>query len=119
APAVHVPEEKEVVWRVVAGRAGNYNIQITAAGQTLSKQVVVAQGLARVSPVRLKGNFWERIFTSGEPALADNSPLRSIAINYAPREISFAWTEWNWIVLFFVVSLIAGFIFKSALGIQV
>ena len=119
APAVHVPKEKEVVWRVVAGRAGNYDIRITTAGQTVSKQVVVAPGLARVSPVRWKDNFWERIFTSGEPALADNSPVQSIAINYAPREISFAWTQWNWIVLFFVVSLIAGFIFKSALGIQV
>ena len=103
----------------VAGGAGNSKCQIAAARETVSEQVVVADGLAGVSPVRLKGNFWERIFTSGEPALADNSPVQSIAINYPPREISFAWTEWNWIVLFFVVSLIAGFIFKSALGIQV
>jgi hypothetical protein len=119
APAVHVPQEKEVVWRVVAARAGEYNIQITAAGQTVSKQVVVAPGLARVSPVRLKDDFWERVLTSGEPALADNSPVRSIAINDPAREISFAWMEWNWIVLFFVVSLVAGFICKSVLGIQV
>jgi hypothetical protein len=119
APAVHIPKEKKVVWRVAAERAGHYDIQIAAAGQTVSKQVVVAPGLARVSPVRLKDNFWERMFTSGEPALADNSPVQSIAINYPPREIRFAWMDWNWIVLFFVVSLIAGFIFKSALGIQV
>jgi hypothetical protein len=59
------------------------------------------------------------MFVSGESALADNSPVQSIAINYPPRVINFAWMEWNWIVLFFVVSLIAGFIFKSALGIQV
>ncbi len=119
APAVHVPKDKEVVWRVVAERAGHYAIQITAAGQTVSKQVVVAPGLARVSPVRLKDNFWERVLTSSEPAFADDSPVQSITVNYAPREINFAWMEWNWIVLFFVVSLIAGFIFKSVLGIQV
>ena len=119
APAVHIPKDKEVVWRVAAEREGQYDITIAAAGQTVSKQVVVSPGLARVSPVRLKDNFWERMFTSGEPALADNSPVQSIAINYPPREISFAWMEWNWIVLFFVVSLIAGFVFKSVLGIQV
>ena len=121
APAVHVARNKDnqVVWRVVAERVGQYEIHIAAAGQTVSKQVVVAPGLARISPVRLRGSFWERIFTSGEPALADNSPVQSIAINYPPRVIGFAWMEWNWIVLFFVVSLIAGFIFKSALGIQV
>jgi hypothetical protein len=119
APAVHVPKDKEVVWRVVAERAGQYDIHIAAAGQTVSKQVVVSPGLARVSPIRLKDNFWERMFTSSEPALADNSPVQSIAISYPPRVIGFAWMEWNWIVLFFVVSLIAGFIFKSVLGIQV
>lgn len=119
APAVHIPKEKEVVWRVVADRTGQFEIQIAAAGQTVSKQVVIGPGLARISPVRLKDNFWERIFTSGEPALADNSPVQSITIDYPPREISFAWMQWNWIVLFFVVSLIAGFVFKSVLGIQV
>ena len=119
APAVHVPRDNEIVWRVVAGRAGKYDIQIAAGGQTVSKQVVVSPGLARVSPVRLKDNFWERTFTSGEPALAENSPIQSIAVTYPPRVIGFAWMEWNWIVLFFVVSLIAGFIFKSVLGIQV
>jgi hypothetical protein len=119
APAVHVPKDREVVWRVVAERSGQFDIHIAAAGQTVSKQVVVAPGLARISPLRLRGNFWERMFSSGEPALADNSPVQSIAISYPPRVIDFAWMEWNWIVLFFVVSLIAGFIFKSVLGIQV
>jgi hypothetical protein len=119
APAVHVPKQKEVVWRVVAERTGQFDIQIAAAGQMVSKQVVVAPGLARISPLRLRGNFWERMFRSGEPALADNSPVQSIAISYPPRVIDFAWMEWNWIVLFFVVSLIAGFVFKSVLGIQV
>ena len=119
APAVHVPKDKEVVWRVMAEREGQYEIKIAAGGQIASKQVVVSPGLARVSPVRLKDNFWERMLVSSEPALADNSPVQSIGINYPPRVIDFAWMEWNWIVLFFVVSLIAGFIFKSALGIQV
>ena len=119
APAVHIPSDNEVVWRVVAERDGQYEIHLATAGQTVSKQVVVSPGLARVSPVRLRGNFWERMFTSGEPALAENSPIESISITYPPRVFNFAWMEWNWIVLFFVVSLIAGFIFKSALGIQV
>ena len=119
APAVHIPGDKQVVWRLVAQRDGQYDIHIAAAGQTVSKQVVVASGLARVSRVRWQGNFWERVLTSGEPALADNSPIQSIAITYLPRVIHFAGMKWNWIVLFFVVSLIAGFIGKSILGIQV
>jgi len=119
APAVHVPSEKEVVWRVLAQREGQYDIHIAAAGQTISKQVVVSPGPARLSPVRLRDHFWERLFVSGEPPLADNSPVQSIAISYPPRAITFAGMEWNWIVLFFIVSLIAGFVFKTVLGIHV
>jgi len=119
APAVHIPRDKEVVWRLVAGRPGQYDLNIAAAGKATTKQVVVSPGLARVSPVRLQDNFWERILISGEPALAGNSPVQSIAVTYEPRVIRFAGLEWNWIVLFFVVSLIAGFFFKTVLGIQV
>jgi hypothetical protein len=119
APAVHAAKDREIVWRVRAERAGQYDIGIAAAGHTVSKQVTVSPGLARISPVRLSGHFWERMFSSGEAALADGSPVQSITVSYPPRVIHFAWMEWNWIVLFFVVSLIAGFIAKSALGIQV
>jgi hypothetical protein len=119
APAVHIPHDNEVVWRLVADEAGQYDIKIAAAGQTASKQVVVSAGLARISSVRRRGNFWQRMLTSTEPALADNSPIQSIAIIYPPRLIHFAWLDWNWMVLFFVVSLIAGFFFKTVLGIQV
>jgi hypothetical protein len=119
APAVHIPREKEVVWRVVAKHEGNYDVNVAAAGQTVSKRVVVSPGLAHVSPVRLRDNFWQRMLSSSEPALADNCPIQSIAVTYPVRMISFAWLDWNWIVLFFFVSLIAGFIFKSVLRIQV
>jgi hypothetical protein len=119
APAVHIPKDKEAVWRVVAEREGKYEVRVAVSGQTALKSVVVSQGVARLSPIRLRGQFWDRLLRSSEAALPDASSIQSIAVNYPPREIHFGWWEWNWIVLFFVVSLIAGFIFKTALGIQV
>lgn len=119
APAVHVPSENEVAWRVVAARAGEYIVNIQAADQTFSKRVVVGSGLPRLSSVRLRGKFWERIFVSGEPALPDNNFIEAIEVQYPARNITFAWTEWNWIWLFFVLSLAAGFLFKSILGIEI
>ena len=119
APAVHVPADNEIVWRVAAQKDGNYDIGIVAAGQTFLKRVVVSSGLARLSPARLRGKFWERLFVSAEPALPENSPIQSIEVQYPDRNISFAWTEWNWIWLFVVLSLLAGFAFKSILGIEI
>ena len=119
APAVHVPSEKEIAWRVVAEKPGQYIVNIRASDETFSKRLVIGAGLQRLSPVRLRGKFWERIFVSGEPALPENNPIDSIDVQYPARNIAFAGFEWNWIWLFFVLSLAAGFIFKSILGIEI
>ena len=120
APAVHVLADNEVLWRIVAQKEGRYNITVAAAGQNFSKEAVVSSGsLLRVSPIRLQGGFWERTFTSGEPALPQKSPIRSVEVNYASRNIRFVGLEWNWIWLFFVLSLVAGFFFKTVLKIEI
>jgi hypothetical protein len=119
APAVHVPSENEVAWRMVAARAGNYLVNIQVSDQTFSKRLVVGSGLSRLSSIRLRGKFWERVFVSGEPALPDNKFIEAIGVQYHARNIAFAGLEWNWIWLFFVLSLAAGFLFKSILGIEI
>jgi len=119
APAVHVPSDNEVTWRVVAAKPGDYNVNIQVADHTFSKRVIVGSGLPRLSSTRLRGKFWERIFISGEPALPENKFIQAIDVQYPDRNIAFAGIEWNWIWLFFVLSLAAGFLFKSILGIEI
>ena len=119
APAVHVPSENQVVWRVVAERSGRYVVNVQASDQIFSKQVVVGSGLSRLSPARLRGQLWERFFVSAEPALPQNKLIDAIDVQYPDRSVAFAGFEWNWIWLFFVLSLAAGFLFKSILGIEI
>ena len=119
APAVHIPADSQVVWRVVAAKNGTYNINVAAGGQTFGKQIVVSPGVERLSPVRLRDHWVDRMLTSGEQKLPANGPVESIDVSYAPRDIHFAWIDWNWIVLFFVLSMIAGFGFKELLGIEI
>lgn len=119
APAVHVPAENDIAWRVMAARPGSYTVNVQSSGESFAKSVVVGSGLPRLSPTRLRGKFWERIFFSAEPALADNHLIEAIEVQYPARDIAFAGFAWNWIWLFFVLSLAAGFLFKSILGIEI
>src|SRR3954451_9285418 len=41
APAVHVPAENEVAWRLVADRAGEYVVNVQIADQLFAKRVIV------------------------------------------------------------------------------
>ena len=119
APPVHISRDKVVVWRLEALRTGEYDVSIEAGGQTVDKHVVVSATMGRISPVKLRGSFWQRMLSSAEPALPESGAIQSISVDYPERNISFLRIEWNWIVLFFAVSLISGFIFKSVLGIQI
>jgi uncharacterized membrane protein (DUF106 family) len=121
APPVHIPDENEVVWRLDARQDGEYEVRIIVNGQSVTKTVRVSSDIARVSPVRLRDHFWERIFLSGEPALPANGRIQSITVDYPDRNIplGIAGYEMNWIWLFFILSMIAGFIFKELLGIQI
>jgi hypothetical protein len=119
APAVHIPAENEVVWRVVAGREGSFVVNVQTSAQTAAKQIVVGSGMPRLSSERLRGQFWKRLLYSAEPALPANNLVQAIEVQYPSRYIAFAGFEWNWIWLFFVLSLAAGFLFKSILGIEI
>lgn len=118
AAAVHIPAENEVVWRLLAEKNGAYELNVSNGADAVSKNVLVASSLQRVSPERLHAPYWERVFVSGEAALPGRG-IQSIAVGYPSRTIPFLGWDWNWIWLFFVVSLVAGFLFKSILGIEI
>jgi hypothetical protein len=119
APPVHVASENEIIWRLVGSKAGKYNVRVVADGQSADKAVFIGNGVQRISTIRLRGHFFDRIFSSSEPALPENSPIESMSINYPDRNIEVAGYAINWIWLFFILSMVAGFIFKELLGIQI
>ena len=119
APPVHEPAESKITWRLIAENDGEYAVNIQVANQFFAKRVVVGSGMPRLSPVRLRGRFWERLFVSAEPALPANEPVEAIDVQYPARQIAFAGMEWNWIWLFFVLSMAAGFLFKTILGVEI
>jgi hypothetical protein len=119
APPVHIPASNDIVWRLAGAKDGRYEVKIGSGGQSAEKAVCVGSDMPRISTVRLRGHFWERMFSSAEPALPQNSPIDSITVNYPDRNIEVAGYGMNWIWMFFILSMVAGFIFKELLGIQI
>ena len=119
APPVHLASDKEVVWRLAAGKEGNYKIQLLANGQSFSKQVVVSGRLARTLLGRWRGHPWQHWLDPGETALPSASPVTALEVGYAPRLIDLGWVQWDWTIVFFIASILTALIFKKMLGIEI
>jgi len=76
-------------------------------------------GLPRISTVRLRGQFWNRVFSSAEPSLPENVSIESISINYPDRNIEIAGYGMNWIWLFFHFVDGRRIYFQGTVGIQI
>jgi hypothetical protein len=119
APPVHVVAENEVVWRLAGVKEGRYALKISTGAQSVEKAVCIGGDLPRISTIRLRGKFWERMFSSAEPVIPGDNPIESMSINYPERDIAVAGYGMNWIWMFFILSMVAGFIVKELLGIQI
>jgi hypothetical protein len=119
APPVHIASDQQVVWRLIAEADGIFPVAVVANGATVSKAVVVSAGLPRISATSMHGHFWQRWLEPGAVALPDDSPVYSIAVGYAPRELNVWLFQANWIIVFFAISIVAALLFKKALHVEI
>lgn len=119
APPVNVPALQEVNWRIRADEDGVFTPMVVVAGQSFTKQVVVSKEITPLALDRERASVMQWFMNPMEPSLPRGGPLRSLEVNYAPRSIELGFFATNWLVVFLVVSLVSGFIFKMVLGIEI
>jgi hypothetical protein len=121
APALriaHAPDNRqEVNWRLEAQRPGEFLVYVTVAGKTFEKHVTVAEpgSTVRLSPARVRPDWFELLLESNEPPLPVDSPVHHILVVYPHRSILLGHWELHWLVPFFVFSLVAAFALKGVL----
>lgn len=122
-PALRIPAHSEIDWQIRATQAGNHEITVvTPRGETV-KKIAVADGrspLTALAPSRGRAGSGLFLEFPAEPPLAASTGLRSIeARDWPRRDLRIFGLGLNWLVGFFVLSLIAGFSVKDLLGVEV
>jgi len=119
-PPLNMPEDGEMNWRVRAKAAGEHKILLNVAGQKISKEITVSRGkLTQLSKVRVGSHFWDVLLNPGERPIDGNSYVRSIGINYRSRSIEIIGWRLHWLVLYLVLSIIAGFALKGVFKTEI
>lgn len=115
--AVWIPSLREAAWRVAAERPGDYELIVHVNGEAFAKSARVSDDLARRSPVRLEPGVLNWMLYPAETFLPSGGAVRSIAVTYQDRYISFFGLDLHWMVIFFVLTLLFAFLLRKPLGV--
>lgn len=115
---VRVPSKREVIWVVKPRESGLQTLTFRTGKDTDRKALAVGNGFMRVSPRRPAWDWYDVLLNPDEPAFESSSQVRSIEIAYPDRP---SWTSGtdNWVIYWFVVSMVAAFCAKPFLNVNI
>lgn len=119
-PSLRVPQEKEISWVVRASQAGHYLLSVKGAGSAVQKTIVVGnRGWERVAPRLVTAGFWNQWAHPGDASLPQGSVVEWVEVNYPNRLVGvFGW-ETHWLIIFFVLTCIFGFVGSKLLRVTI
>lgn len=108
----------ELTWRLHAKTPGDYTVDVTVDGQTVSKAVSVGDtGIRRRSPVRPSSSFVDQLLYPAEAPLPKGA-VTAIGLVYPPATGGIGWaSEFAWMLVFLVLSTIFAFMFRKRFGV--
>jgi hypothetical protein len=118
-PPLRIVDQRRVDWRVRAARNGAFDLVFRIGNQVVRKEVRVGDQVTRVSPVRREARIPESFLDEGEPPIPRDSGVETIRVGYRPRSIDFFGWRAQWIVLFVLLSLLAGYGLQGVLRVRI
>jgi len=116
---VWVKAESQLLWRLVAEREGDYELGLDVAGAHLTKTVRVTPKAVRLSPVRVDRGFFAQLLYPAEPPLPAGSPVHAVHLGYPEREVSVLGHGMNWMIPFFVLSIVFAFALRGLFKVTI
>lgn len=117
-PGVRIPSLDEVSWRVRAERPGRHELTLRAGGASVTKDLVAGGAWSSVSTLRTAG-FIDALLNPGEPRIDGAGPIASVELAYPPLALSLFGFGVDWLLFFFVASLLSGLAFRRLLGVEI
>lgn len=119
-PPLRITETGEVNWRIRAGAPGDYQVTVRTGSHTIRKKITVSQtGLTRLAPSMVGSSFQDIVLNPGENPIEPDAFINKIEVGYPSREIEIFGWRCHWLLLFFVLSIAGGFLFRRFLRTEI
>ncbi len=115
---VKIFANNEMMWKVQGVSQGRAELMFAVNDEQVGKELVVGEGLKRISVKRPGGHFWQILEHPAERPFGNDSIVQSISISY-PKRVSWTSGSFWWICYFFGVSVAAGLIFLPVFKVKI
>jgi len=122
SPPLRLDAEGKVEWLLQARMPGTHELLFVVDDSdvvTKTFSVGPERAIAPLSRVHARAGTWDAFLYPVERPIPRSSIIESVTIDYPTRDLPFLGLNVNWLVAFFVVSLVAGFALKGVFGIEV
>jgi hypothetical protein len=116
-PAVSLPSEREIIWRIRPRATGSYDLRVHMGGTVVTKTLLVSDAVARRSPVLPDTGFLNQLLYPSEPPLPSGTGLTAITIAYPERAFSVAGWNIGWSGVYLALTLAFALVLKRPLGV--
>jgi hypothetical protein len=114
---VRVPDAREISWRIRPVSAVSGQLTFLVDGQRVRK-LIEAGSRRRFIPGRSVNSSFRTLWLPGEHRIASNT-VEWIEIRYPEAFVSVLGVQWNWLLWFFGVSMVAALLLKKRLGVVI
>jgi len=116
---VRIGELKEISWRVRGISPGRFDVVVNDGKTAVTKKAAVGGRMEGVSSLRTGAHWLTNLLYPDEAPILSSSAIESIEILYPELGIFFLGWQMNWMILFFILSLVFGYLFQGVLGVHI
>ena len=118
-PPLHIEKYNEVDWRIRVRKQGVHFLTVHGRDMDVVKSLNAVERLLPLSPKRVSPVWSAVLFNPGEQPLPPQSPFSSVEIVYPQRVNILLGVQLNWLVAFFILSLIFALVLKGPMKVEV
>lgn len=104
-PAVVLPSEREIAWRIRPRKAGSYELRIRMGDTELGKSLLVSDTVGRRSPVRPDASLTSQLLNPSEPPVESGGRVTAITVSYPERAYTVAGWNIGWSGVYLALTL--------------
>ncbi len=118
-PPLSIDGGREIYWRIRAESEGVYNLVFQENNNKVKRKLFVTSGITRLSPETFKDGIVNTFLNPGEPSITGPTTIKFIEVKYPSSKTNiFGWNI-HWLVIFFVFTLVFGFMLMKPLRVRI